>query len=214
MTIRLILARHGNTFESGQMPIQVGAKTDPPLTAQGRTQAEDLGDYFRSKGIVPSEIYAGTLKRQIESAQIIAQALNSQNKLNLNESTLTEIDYGAWEGLTSDEIAFRWPEEYSNWIESGKWPEQIFNGKLENHIANINQWLDLLRNTQAAGSTVIAVSSNGLIRFFSDEWQRLGANGQMDSLKIKTGHFCELELTPNSLRVIRWNSKPMVLKKV
>ena len=37
--IRLILVRHGNTFEAGQKCVKVGSKTDMPLTAQGLRQA-------------------------------------------------------------------------------------------------------------------------------------------------------------------------------
>ena len=33
--MRLILARHGNTFEAGETPVWVGAREDLPLTARG-----------------------------------------------------------------------------------------------------------------------------------------------------------------------------------
>lgn len=200
--IRLILVRHGNTFEARETPVQVGVHTDLSLTAQGRKQAEEMGDYLISQSIRPAAIYAGILKRQVESAEIIASRFNMRS---LYEPALTEIDYGAWEGLTSEEIASRWPEEYKGWTEAGKWAEKIFGGSLQNHTAHIENWLATLRKTYAPGDVIVAVSSNGLIRFFASSKQR-------ENPKVQTGHFCKLDLYPNELKVKSWNVKPIPLK--
>ena len=61
--IRLILMRHGNTFEAGQTPVQVGTRTDLPLTAQGLAQAKEMLNYLTAEGISPEAIFAGKLKR-------------------------------------------------------------------------------------------------------------------------------------------------------
>lgn len=203
--IRLILVRHGNTFETGQTPLQVGARTDLPLTAQGRKQAEQMGDYLLAHSISPAAIYAGNLKRQIESAEIIASRLASSCPLKLREPSLTEIDYGAWEGLPSDEIARRWPNEYLAWAEEGKWPAPIFGGSLQKHRADIANWIASLRAAFTSGDVVVAVSSNGLIRFFSNEWETFAKAKQMDRLKVKTGHFCDLDLSSKNVLVRSWN---------
>jgi probable phosphoglycerate mutase len=192
------LVRHGNTFEAGETPVQVGARTDLCLTAQGRRQAEEVGKYLIAQALRPAAIYAGTLKRQIESAQLIARAVKSP--LNLHETALTEIDYGAWEGLTAEEIERRWPEEYAQWTKAGEWPEKIFNGSRQNHKLQLELWLQRLRNTYAPGDVIIAVSSNGLIRFFSD--------ATIPDPKVKTGHFCELDISPTSFQIKSWNSSP------
>lgn len=212
MTIRLILARHGNTFEAGQIPTQVGARTDLSLTSKGRAQAQDLATYLREEKIVPAAIYAGTLKRQVESAQIVGQILCIEERIRLNEPSLTEIDYGLWEGLTAEVVSARWPEEYVGWSEQSKWPSEIFRGALQTHLKEIDRWLAELRRSHAPGDTVLALTSNGIIRFFHSydpqEWDRLQRGRQMESLKVKTGHFCELLLSPNELKVKRWNANP------
>lgn len=210
--IRLILVRHGNTFEAGQTPLQVGARTDLPLTAQGRKQAEQMGDYLLANSISPAAIYAGNLKRQIESAEIIAARLPTRCALKLREPSLTEIDYGAWEGLSSDEIARRWSNEYLAWTEEGKWPERIFGGSLQKHKADIAQWTASLCATFTPGDVIVAVSSNGLIRFFSNEWETFAKAKQMDRLKVKTGRFCELDLSPKNLVVRSWNRSVLIDK--
>lgn len=179
--------RHGNTFEAGQVPVQVGARTDLPLTAQGRKQAETMAQYLLSER--PKVIYAGSLKRQTESAQIIAQRFHL---VVLHEPALTEIDYGAWEGLTAGEIASRWPKEHVAWAE-GQWQTEIFGGTLEGHKRAIEEWLDRLR--KQGDEPVIAITSNGLLRFFQNE-------------KVKTGHFCEIELFEDGLKIQKWNIDP------
>lgn len=211
-SIGLILVRHGNTFESGVTPTQVGAKTDLSLTAQGRVQAEQVGKYLVAKKIIPAAIYAGPLKRQIESAEIIKKAL-PQGRLFKGEKALSEIDYGLWEGLTSEEITARFPKEYSNWTETSEWAEGIFEGSLQGHLFGIESFLSKVLYGQNDGDTVIAVTSNGVIRLFysflKDEWQKLKKERQMDKLKVKTGHLCELVITHDSLKVQSWNKSPI-----
>lgn len=210
--IRLILVRHGNTFESGQTPTQVGLRTDLPLTNQGREQAKAFAIYLEKEGIVPKAIYAGSLSRQIETAQIIGKNLNGMKNIHLYQQALDEIDYGAWEGLTSDEITERWPEQYTEWTEKSQWADGIFGGALQELKMNIQNWLTTLRLGYSSGDVVVGVTSNGIIRFFqsfnNENWQKLVNDKRMEDLKVKTGHFCELLLYKDSLDVTRWNVKP------
>ncbi len=178
--------RHGNTFETGQVPVQVGARTDLPLTAEGRRQAEQMAAYLVSER--PKAIYAGNLKRQKESAQILAQTFHLTV---LHEPALTEIDYGAWEGLTAEEIAARWPQEHAEWAQ-GRWPSGIFSGTWEGHQRALKEWLGRLREGEGV---IVAVTSNGLLRFFQNE-------------KVKTGHFCEIHLWKDDLKIQQWNINP------
>lgn len=206
-SIRLILVRHGNTFEAHEKPTQVGSRTDLPLTEKGRSQAEQMALFFESKKIRPAAIYRGPLKRQIETARIIGQFFRTDDQL---EPILSEIDYGPWEGLTSEEIGAKWPQAYADWTEEARWAETVFGGKPP--LKAIELWLIHLRKTYMPGDTVIAISSNGLIRFFysflKTEWERLVQNRQMEKLKVKTGHFCDLLLFDDRLEVNSWNAAP------
>ena len=210
--IHLILVRHGNTFESGQMPVQVGSRSDLPLTAKGKEQAHEFATGLNNKKIIPNAIYAGTLQRQIISAQLIAKDLHLEKLIHLNEPALTEIDYCAWEGLTAEEIATKWPNEYSDWNCQAKWPGQLFGRSLDWHLRQIDAWLKKLRSTYSPGDTVVAITSNGIIRLFytyeETEWQKLQQNREIDNLKVKTGYFCELLLFQDSLSVKSWNRHP------
>lgn len=169
----MILIRHGNTFEAGVTAVQVGLRTDLPLTAFGHAQAKALP--FRA-----DFVYSGTLRRQRETAQAIGTVIL--------EPALNEIDYGLWEGLTAEEIGRRWPKEYAAWNNEGRWPEGIFGGSLENHLQMLERWMKNLTGN------VIGVTSGGILRLLAP-----------NQPKVKTGHFCEFDV---SLNVLRWNVDP------
>lgn len=189
---RLILMRHGNTFEEGETPVQVGARTDLSLTGKGRGQAEAMLRYLLEQKICPKAIFAGSLKRQTESAQIIAQGFGLAFE---HEPALTEIDYGVWEGLTAEEIAGRWPTEHAEW-EAGKWQRTIFGGTEEGSLRAVEAWLGRLRKACREDDVILGVTSNGLLRRFRNE-------------KVKTGHFCELVLLGERVSIQKWNVKPL-----
>lgn len=145
--MRLILVRHGNTFEDGQTAIQVGARTDLPLTAFGHAQAKSLA--FNA-GVV----YSGPLKRHQETAKALGSNV-------IIEPALNEIDYGPWEGLSADQIKARWPNEYEAWNNEGKWPVGIFAGSPEDHLQMLKNWVKNL------SGTVVGVTSGGIIRLLA-----------------------------------------------
>jgi 2,3-bisphosphoglycerate-dependent phosphoglycerate mutase len=212
--IRLFLVRHGNTFEKGETPTQVGAKTDLPLTAQGKEQAKYFAHFLALEKCPIKAIYTGSLKRQIDSAEILANELHLGDQIiHRDLAALTEIDYGLWEGLTSEEILNQWPGEYKSWTTKAEWPKKIFNGSLDNHLKNLALWIKNLRETYSNGDIIVGVTSNGIMRFFyalemKEEWDRLRDGNQVEDLKVKTGHFCELHLFKDSIKIISWNQNP------
>jgi len=205
--IRLILVRHGNTFETGQIAVQIGARTDMPLTEKGRKQAGDIARFLQMEQIHPAAIYRGPLKRQIETAQIIGKPFRLEG---IAESVLTEIDYGTWEGLEAESIRSKWPSEYSEWAASARWAERIFGG--DHPLPAIERWIDHLKKTHQSGDTIIGVSSYGLIRYFyalwKNHWDFLVSKKQIETLKVKTGHFCELLLLEDGVEIRKWNESP------
>lgn len=211
--IRLLLVRHGNTFDDGETPRQVGLKTDLPLTAKGRRQAQQMGHWLRAEGgIAPVRFYAGSLQRQRTAAELIAEELGLSSRVRSGEAALDELDYGAWEGLTGEEIKARWPNEYRDWEEAADWPVKVFGGSAAERIERIGLWLERLSREHSAGDTVLAVTSNGVIRFFyyfvPGMWKNLQQKRRMKELKVGTGNFCEVEIRDDCLNVLSWNVKP------
>lgn len=102
----LIVARHGNTFEKGDVILRVGARTDLPLTAEGREQGRRLGAKLAELGLRPTAFYSAPLRRALETSSEIAAA-QGVNTEPLVEEFLTELDYGVDDGRPEAEVARR-----------------------------------------------------------------------------------------------------------
>ncbi len=59
-------------------------------------------------------IYASARSRPLDAAMVIAK----ENGIDMvvSDPRLDDIDFGAWTGLTSDEVAERWPALYCEWL--------------------------------------------------------------------------------------------------
>jgi len=110
VTHRLILIRHGEpeAYTRGRCY----GKLDVGLSNLGREQISSVARRLKKTPL--SAVYSSPRQRAYESAKIIAV------EHNLDVSTdprLCEIDFGEFEGLTYDEAAERYPEEYRAWME-------------------------------------------------------------------------------------------------
>lgn len=209
--LRLMLLRHGNTFEAGEIPTQIGYKTDLPLTSKGNSQAKAFASHLIKQGLSPFSIYCGRLARQVQTAKIVHSIFPKAHLLTQQEA-LDEIDYGRWEGLTATEIAQQWPQDYQNWCEQGVWPEHIFNRTKEQHLQLLEQWLAFVKENTPDDALVVAISSNGLIRlmlqFMPTLWDSLVETRKMDTYKVGTGHYCDLTLEGMIPMIHAWNVSP------
>ncbi|NQY44198.1 MAG: histidine phosphatase family protein [Legionellales bacterium] len=200
--MNLYFVRHGNTFNSNEKPRQIGAKTDIPLTEKGIEQIRQLKKHFSTKNISFANYYCGSLKRQIQTAQI----LSDNDRVNIVHE-LDEIDYGLWENLTSDEIKNKFPTEYKKWNKQAIWPHNVFHGSDD---ACINALKNLIHNIPYSdtGNTLV-VSSQGIIRyllFLSGIWQNVAKNESMENYKVSPSNYCIIHKNnQNRINIIRWN---------
>lgn len=102
----LIVARHGNTFEKGDVILRVGARTDLPLTSEGRAQGRRLGGKLAELGLHPTAFYSAPLRRTLETSTEIALAQGLSTD-PIVEKFLTELDYGVDDGRPEAEVARR-----------------------------------------------------------------------------------------------------------
>lgn len=100
----LLLLRHGQSTWNAEGRWQGIA--DPPLTDLGREQARAAIPALAELGL--SAVASSDLARAKETAEILADALGLP-PVEV-DSHLRERDVGEWSGLTSDEIAERWPD--------------------------------------------------------------------------------------------------------
>jgi broad specificity phosphatase PhoE len=112
--VRLFLVRHGESTWNFEHRIQ--GQSDPPLSEEGRRQAERLGR--RLIGQTFAGFYTSDLKRAFETAEAIARAAGGHPE---PVQALREIYLGEWEGLRTEELAVRFPEAWRRWIAEPNW---------------------------------------------------------------------------------------------
>lgn len=104
---RLYLLRHGIT--KGNLDGRYIGKTDLPLCREGIIALAKQKRDVKYPNV--QKLYVPPLRRCAETAQL----LYPDAFLGLTEK-LTEIDFGDFEGLTTDECAERYPDFYVKWL--------------------------------------------------------------------------------------------------
>ena len=84
--------------------------TDVPLSNEGRRQAQLLA--LRMKPILVEALYSSPLGRALETARLVGQAVGREPWV---DQRLIELNYGAWEGRTFEEVKRTMPALYQAW---------------------------------------------------------------------------------------------------
>ncbi len=105
----LVLVRHGETDWNAQGRAQGHA--DVPLNDVGRTQARAVAPVLAAFG--PARVWSSDLARALQTAEYVAAASGLPVE---PDARLREYDVGRRSGLTMDEFAERYPEEYAAWV--------------------------------------------------------------------------------------------------
>jgi len=148
--VTFYFVRHGES-EANAARLFAG-RSDSPLTARGRQQAEAVADTLA--GTKFDRIVATPLHRSLDTAQVIARRLGLPVEI---EPDLIEIDVGDKTGAAWDEIA-----ALPDWRDDGfvAWP----NG--ETLEAVLARGLRALRRLarESPGGTVLVVGHGGVTR--------------------------------------------------
>jgi probable phosphoglycerate mutase len=113
---RLIIWRHGQTVWNTQNRIQ--GQTDVDLDDTGRVQAATAA---ATLAMEPVDLL---LSSDLRRARDTASALTAASGLPVEvDNRLREREYGAWEGLTHEQISTRWPHEFHLWKAGEPVPE-------------------------------------------------------------------------------------------
>lgn len=105
MESKIYLIRHGEIDHTA--PRSFLGWTDPPLNDNGIRQAQALGKVLQD--IPFSGIFASPLQRAVQTAVLVGGILPASVQ---QIESFKEINLGAWEGLTVDEVRHRFPGEY------------------------------------------------------------------------------------------------------
>lgn len=147
---RVLLIRHGQSV--GNAERRFGGHTPTPLSALGHMQAEATVRALRQEAV--TAIYSSDLLRARETATPLARALD----LEINETdAFRERGVGALEGLTFEEAAEQFPDEYA----------ALLRRDFEHVMRGGESYRQLLDRAARALDRAIAEHSGGTIAVFS-----------------------------------------------
>lgn len=167
----IYLVRHGQA--------SFGTDNYDQLSATGREQVRQLGHYFAEAGERIDRIYSGSLRRQTETADIMAESLSgaptaiepafneydSDLILHTFAKSLTpeQLAEAGWPGLRTDRRKFQFFLERAAraWVDAqieadDMTPWRAFHGRIVSAIENIMR-------TEGRSKTLIVSTSGGVI---------------------------------------------------
>jgi len=151
-----MLVRHGQSTWNREHRIQ--GQLDPPLSTEGRRQAELVGRRLAGRRI--EGFYASDLKRAWETAEAIGAAIGLAPEASPG---LREIYLGEWEGLRTDELAQRFPDAWARWNEEPDWDVVPGGEGAEPFESRVAAALDAIFERHAHGD-ILVVTHGGVIQ--------------------------------------------------
>jgi probable phosphoglycerate mutase len=177
----LYLVRHAETDANHEGRVQ--GHLDVPLNADGRHQAAALHDRLR---LVPFDAaYSSDLRRARQTTEAV---LAGRDLPLIPRADLRERFFARWEGLLTDEVAEREPENWKAWLAA---PRETAPHGGESEVALERRITGALTAIVAAhpDDVVLVVSHGGAIRAALFAWLGLAhhfiANGGVFVLEIQ-----------------------------
>lgn len=198
---RIIVCRHGNTFDKGETVTRVGGRTDLPLSVSGRAQADALAQQF--SGVRFAGAYCSALQRTRETAEAILGADPDAPALTVLPF-LTEVDYGPDENQPEKAVEARLGKPALEAWDDGN----VVPDGWQVDVAGIREgWAALLRTAaeMPEDARLLVVTSNGVARFLPE---LIDETPDGIDRKLKTGAWGEVDCGRGHSRIVDWNRRP------
>ncbi len=183
--MKAYLVRHTET-EWNEESRFIG-RTDLGLSIKGKERAEILAD--RLKPVEFERIYSSPYRRAIETANFIK--INNDQKI-IPVEDLKEIDFGAWEGRTIDELMDHSPEVIGRWLED----------PISEVIPEGEHWSDFGHRVRSAYDDIISNNSMGNILIVSHGGPLKNILGYV--LDLPTISYWKFTISHGSISVIEY----------
>jgi len=214
--MKLLLARHGNTFSPEMTPVFVGSREDMPLVAEGYRQAERFAELIKLQQSKISAVFCGPLKRTRQFAETVISTLQLDLKVEIDDR-LDELDYGDWSGKTNGEVEAMFGESaLAAWNDDAVWPSDCnWQPSSEEVVRQVTSFVDDLQLRHLAHETILSVTSNGRLRYFLKLVPgAFEEKAQQKKLKVAPGNACQLDFADGKASLVAWNQSPqMVLSR-
>ena len=170
--LRVFVIRHGESTWVRER--RFAGSRDVPLTDTGRRQCAAVARALAATGV--AAIYASPLERARASAEVIAEPHRLPVRI---VPAFAEMAFGAWEGLTRDEIRARFPEGWEQWRSAphlcapaggetvSKVAERVGAGLTELQQAHADQTIVLVSHSIVMRVMVLAALGLGLDRLWT-----------------------------------------------
>ncbi|WP_289297217.1 histidine phosphatase family protein [uncultured Reyranella sp.] len=106
---RILLTRHGHV--DGIRPARFRGRAELPLTARGVAQADALAKRI-ARQWKPAAVYTSAMQRCVVTGGRVAEACGIPAEV---DQGLGDIDYGAWQMRTHEEVEKEAPDAYRLW---------------------------------------------------------------------------------------------------
>jgi len=106
---RAVLLRHARTAWNAERRFQ--GQADPPLDDVGRSQAYEVAPLIAA--LRPDLLVSSDSARAMQTAAVVGEVTGLPVR---TEPRLRERGLGHWEGLTREEVAVAYPDEYADWV--------------------------------------------------------------------------------------------------
>lgn len=203
---QVLIVRHGNTFDKGDIVTRVGKHTDLPLSTSGLTQATALGDYLAENYPELAAVFTSSLVRTRETAEVALTRAGISPPVTAS-GDFDEIDYGPDENKPEAEVVDRvGADAIRAWETQGVPPA---DWKV-NPDALKQTWRDFFQKVKLdyPGQTVMVVTSNGIARFAPYCLKDFETWEKSHQFKMRTGAISLFSCQDKDWTCSYWNTTP------
>ncbi|MDF9715552.1 histidine phosphatase family protein [Nocardioides sp. ChNu-153] len=152
----LVLLRHGETTWNAAHRIQ--GQVDSELSPTGLAQAAAVAPGLAA--LRPVAVWTSDLQRAAVTARHVAGAAGLEVR---TDPRLREFGLGEREGVTHEDYAERWPQEYVDFV-TGRWSSVPGAETLQEVRARVEACLTELADTLPADGLAVAVAHGAALR--------------------------------------------------
>jgi len=198
--VLLTLIRHGPTEWNVTRRFQ--GRTDLPLSERGRAHAVAIAEALREETI--DALYSSDLARAMETASAIAEP---HAIAVVPDARLREFDFGAWEGLTWDEIVAANPHLAGRGSTAAKLYAPQGGESFEQVGARVESFFSEARDRHSGGRIVVVTHAGPLHAALSLLGREHGIPSDNLSLRFTPGGITRIAFEPDGARLVELDSR-------
>lgn len=150
------MVRHGE-IASNVKRIYAGRSSEK-LTEKGLVQAKEVSEKLKNYQV--TAIYTSPIYRAVQTATIIREIIGLDFQI---EDSFREIEMGPWEGLSEEEIAVSYPNEWHIWQTSPAELKLPGRETLEELLGRVLKGIQIIYQNSPDG-TLVVISHVAIIR--------------------------------------------------